>query len=74
MVYSITYMWYLKYDTNKLIYKTQTLTDIENRLVFAKVVGGMHWEFGVSRCKLLYRKWIKTRSPFIAQVTVFNML
>ena len=39
MVYSITYMWYLKYDTNKLTYKTQTLTDIENRLAFAKVVG-----------------------------------
>ena len=33
------------------------LTDIENRLVVAKGEGrrgGMEWEFGVHRCKLLY--------------------
>ena len=29
----ITDMWKLKYDTNELIYKTETLTDIENKLV-----------------------------------------
>ena len=29
-----TYMWNLKYGTNKLTYKTET--DIENRLVVAK--------------------------------------
>ena len=30
--------------------------DIQNRFVVAKGWGGsgMHWEFGVSRCKLLY--------------------
>ena len=35
--------------------------DIENRLVVAKragVGGGMEWEVGVSRCKLLYMEWI----------------
>ena len=35
--------------------------DIENRLVVAKragVGGGMEWEVGVSRCKLLYIRWI----------------
>ena len=34
---------------------------IENRLGVAKregVGGGMEWEVGVSRCKLLYREWI----------------
>ena len=37
---------------------------MENRLVVAKGVGvggegkGMDGEFGVSRCKLLYLKWI----------------
>ena len=37
------------------------LTDMENRLVALKEEGGgsgMDWEFGVSRCKLLYLKWI----------------
>ena len=35
--------------------------DIENRLVVAKgkeVGGGMKWEIGVSRCKLLYIEWV----------------
>ena len=50
-------MWNLKYDTNELIYKTETdFTDIENRLVVAKgrggCVEGMDWEVGMSRCKL----------------------
>ena len=38
---------------------------MENRLVVAKVVGevggGMEWEFGVSRCKLLYTEWINNK-------------
>ena len=36
-------------------------SNIENRPVVAKVGGGgrggMEWEFGISRCKLLYREW-----------------
>ena len=35
--------------------------DIENRLIVAKGEGGgggMDWEFGISRHKLLYIKWI----------------
>ena len=47
-------MWNLKYDTNEPIYETETDSDIENRFVVAKGVGGgMEWEAGVSRCKLL---------------------
>ena len=40
------------------------LTDLENRLVVAKgegVEGRMDWEFGVSRYKLLYIGWIKSK-------------
>ena len=37
--YDITYMWTLKYGTNEPIYKTKTLTDIENRLVVDKGEG-----------------------------------
>ena len=34
-------MWNLKNDTNELIYKTETRrTDIENKLMVTKVVGG----------------------------------
>ena len=39
--------------------------DIENKLVVAKAAGvawgGMDWEFGVSRCKLLYIEWINNK-------------
>ena len=38
--------------------------DIENKLVVAKGVGGgrgMEWEFGISRCKLVYREWIDNK-------------
>ena len=36
IVYDITYMQNLKYDTNELIYKTETDSQTENRLVVAK--------------------------------------
>ena len=54
-------MWNLKYDTYEQIYKTNRLTDIENSPVVAKGEeggGGMDWEFGISRCKLVYLEWI----------------
>ena len=35
--------------------------------------GGMDWEFGISRCKLLYIEWT-TESYCIAQGTIFNIL
>ena len=57
-------MWNLKYDTNEPIYKTNRLADIENSLVVAKGKGsrgGMDWEFGISRCKLLYIEWINNK-------------
>ena len=36
--------------------------------------GGKDWEFGISRCKLLYIGWIKTRVYYITQATIFNTL
>ena len=35
----MTYVWNLKYDTNKLIYETETDSQTENRLVVAKGEG-----------------------------------
>ena len=42
--------------------------NIENRLVVAKgegVGGGMEWEVGVSRCKLLYIERINSTGNYI---------
>ena len=57
--YDITYMWNLKYGTNDPIYKTETDSDIENRLVVVKGEGmGQIEEFGVGRGKRLHFEWI----------------
>ena len=40
------------------------ITDIENSLMVAKWEGGgrgMDWEFGTSRCKLVYTEWINNK-------------
>ena len=39
--------------------------DKENRLVVAEgeeLGGGMGWEVGISRCKLLYMEWINSKA------------
>ena len=71
----ITYMWNLKYDTNKLIYKTETDPQREHTCGFQGEGGWgrVDWESGVSRWKLLYREWI-TRSYCRAQGMVFHSL
>ena len=54
----------LKYGTNEPIYKTERLTDMENRRMVAKGKrgeSGIHWEFGVRKCKLLYLEWINNK-------------
>ena len=35
----ITYMWYLKYDTDEFIYKTETDSDIENKFMVIRGKG-----------------------------------
>ena len=42
-----------------LFIKPNRFIDIKNRLVVAKEVGGLDWDSGVSRCKLLYIEKIK---------------
>ena len=46
------------------VLKNKIMTDIENRHVVAKEErdgGRKDWEFGVSRCKLLYTGWINNK-------------
>ena len=51
-------MWDLKKNgPNELIYKTETVTDIENLcLPREKVGGGKNWEIMFDICTLLYIK------------------
>ena len=46
--------------TNELTYKTETLIDLENKLMLlgGRVGGGSVREFGMDMCTLLYLKWI----------------
>ena len=56
-------MWNLKYDTNESMKQKQTQRRRE-RLVVAKGGGGwggIGWEIGVSRCKLLHTGWINKK-------------
>ena len=56
-------------------YKQTTNTEI--RLVVAngeEVGGGMEWEVGVSRCKLLYMEWINNKVLPYGQGTIFSIL
>ena len=48
--YDVTYMWNLKYNTNELTYETETDSKTERTNWWLP----SGWEFGVSRCKLLY--------------------
>ena len=63
MPYHITYMCNIKYDPNERIYETETDSQIQRtdlQLPDRKASGErMEWEFGVSRCKLLYIDWIR---------------
>ena len=51
--YDITYMWNLKYDTNKHTYETKTDSQIQRTVLWLTRGkggrGGKEWEFGISR-------------------------
>ena len=63
-------IWHHLYVESKIwqkwtyLQKRSRLTDTDNRLVVAKGergYGGMNWEFGISRCKLLYIEWTNNK-------------
>ena len=56
ILYDITYMWNLKNSTSELMYKTETDSDIENKLPKGDGWGGINWEYGINRCILPYIK------------------
>ena len=54
-------MWNLKYDTDELIYKTEADSWTQRFVVAKGGGGGMDWEFGISRYKLLCIEWINSK-------------
>ena len=58
-------MWNLKYNTNEPIYETETDSQIQRTDLWLPRAGGSRggkeWEFGISRCKLLYVEWINNK-------------
>jgi len=61
----ITYMWNLrKWYKRTYLQNRNRFRDIENRFVVAKREeggGGKDWEFGISRCKILYTGWMSNK-------------
>ena len=59
-------MWNLKYDTNELIYETETDSQKQRTDLWLPRRkgdgGGMDWEFEISRCKLLHIGWINNKA------------
>ena len=56
----------LKYDTNELINEIET--DSWSRLAIPKGEGrkgGVDWEFGISKFKILHVEWINNKVLFI---------
>ena len=62
MPYNTTYMWNLKYDSNKSTYETETDSQTQRTsLWLPRDWGRMKWEVGVSRWKQFHIKWINNK-------------
>ena len=48
ILYGITYMWNLKYETNELTYQPETDSNTENKLMDTAGWGGINHEFSLS--------------------------
>ena len=61
--YDITYVWNLNHDTNELTYETETDSQTQRSELWLprRKSGGMNWEFGISRRKLLNIGWINNK-------------
>ena len=61
--YGIIYAWNLKEDANELIYKTETASQTENKLMVTQGEEGyeINEEFGIGRYKELYVKQINNK-------------
>ena len=75
--YDIIYMWNLKYGTNEPIYKTETDSDVENRLVVAKGEGervGWLGSLGLTDTNYCLRNGLAMKSCCVALGTTSSHL
>ena len=63
LLYDITSMWHLKNGTNKLIYKTNRVTDVENKLMVTRGEKRerINWEIVIDVYTLLNIKYITNK-------------
>ena len=78
ILYNITYMWNLKYDTKNLSTKQkqthrhrEQTCDCQSK---GGAEGGKDREFGITRCKPLYIGWINNKSCCMVQGIILNIL
>ena len=74
----ITYVWDLTYNINEFIYERKRGSQTQRTDLWllrrSRVGGGrMEWEFGISRCKLLYIEWINDKVLLYSQGTIFSI-
>ena len=71
-------MWYLKKNgANEHIYKTERVTNVENKLMVTKrgkQKGGINWETEIDTYTLLYKKQITSRNLLYNTGTLLNTL
>ena len=68
-------MWNLKYSTNEHICTTDTYTENRLRLFRGWREGGRDWEFGISRCELLYIYigWLKKQGLTVEHRELYSI-
>ena len=71
ILYDITYMWNLKYDTNEVTYLQKRNKAWEHS--GCGIGGEMAWKFGISSYKVCYSEWIHKVLPYSTR-TIFNIL
>ena len=76
ILYGITCMWNLKYDTDELIYETDSQTQRTDLWLPRGRGGGgeMDGEFWIRRCKLSYIEWKDNKVPLYSTEALFNIL
>ena len=70
-------MWNLKYDTNELIYKIETDTQTQKKIMITEGERGSGVKLGIwdqQKQITIYKTYKKARSYQIAQGTTFNTL
>lgn len=73
MPYDITYKWKLNYDTNQVLYETETESQAQRPDLWLSREGGADGDLGLADA-IIHRMDKTTKSYSIAQGTQFNIL